>query len=429
MREQIKDYISQFNNTLNFNGICWWIIDFKDEPDYFYCNEFMEDTFSLNKNLEKHSVAETCPIAGDYNKNIDLATSAQEKAKIVFSEYSQLISQEIDEYKNKFPYYNQELNKTFYFSSRAKILEKDEENNISVLYGIIEDITFVELQKKELEENSDTIDKYVMISTTDLQGNITDVSTSFCELSGYTKDELIGSNHNIIRHPDTPNETFKDMWSTIKSGNTWKGEIKDKNKNGESFWIYNIISPNFDEKGKISGYTSIKHDITDKKTIEKLSQKDKLTNLYNRIKIDDTLNKEIEKAKRYNLDFSIVIIDIDNFKSINDKHGHIVGDKILIEFAKILKTNIRKIDIAGRWGGEEFIIISENTNISSTQLLAEKLRLSIENFDFKVAGKNTASFGVSQYKENDTIESLINRADKALYKAKKSGKNRVEILK
>lgn len=426
MREAVKRYIEQFNNTLNFDGVSWWIIDLEDDPDYFYCNAFMKETFSLEQSLNKHSIAQTCPIAGDYNKNIDLATSAQEKAKIVFDEYSQLISQEIDEYNNEFPYYNEVLNKTFYFNSRAKVLEKNDKNEISILYGVIEDITTLELQKRELKANSKIIDEFVMITTTDLRAIITNVTTSFCNVSGYTKDELIGSHHNIIRDSGTPLETYKDMWATITSGKTWKGELKNKTKCGKDFWVYCIISPTFDDNEKINGYTSVKYDITDKKTIENLSKRDKLTNLYNRVKIDDALNQEIERAQRHNLELSVILLDIDNFKSINDNYGHIIGDKILSSFAQILQNNTRKIDVVGRWGGEEFIIISQNTNTKTAQILAEKLRLIIENFEFTSSIKNTASFGIAQFQKEDNSESLITRADNALYRAKRNGKNRTE---
>lgn len=426
MRECVKSYISQFNKTLNFNGLCWWIIDFENDPDYFYCNEFMEETFSLDKALDKHSVSETCPIAGDYNKNIDLASPNEEKAKLVFSEYNKLITDEIDEFNNKFPYYNKDLKKTFYFNSRAKVLEKNEKNEISILYGIIEDKTEIETQRKELEETLEIVDDYVMITTTNSKGIITNASTYFCKISGYTKEELIGSNHNINRHPDTTKKTYRDMWTTIKSGKTWKGELKNKNKDGSEFWIYTIISPKFDDNQKIKGYTSIKHNITDRKIIEKISQKDKLTQLYNRVKIDDSIDKEIERSVRYDLSLSIIILDIDNFKKINDNFGHIIGDKTLTEFANILKTNIRKIDIVGRWGGEEFIIISQNTDINAIKILAEKLRLAIADYEFDSIKKCTASFGVTQFKDNDTYETFIDRADDALYIAKNSGKNRVE---
>ncbi len=152
MKHTTKEYIELFEKTLNFNGICWWIIDFKENPDSFYCNNSMKETFSLDKTLQFHSIEKTCPIAGDYNKNIELACKTYNHAQTIIDEYKQLLNREIDEYSNKFPYFSEEFNKTLYFTSRAKILEVDDKNKISILYGIIIDITTQEEQKQEIEK-------------------------------------------------------------------------------------------------------------------------------------------------------------------------------------------------------------------------------------------------------------------------------------
>lgn len=152
---------------------------------------------------------------------------------------------------------------------------------------------------------------------------------------------------------------------------------------------------------------------------------DRLTNLYNRMKIEEVLTEEIEKAKRYQTIFSVILLDLDHFKEVNDDFGHIVGDRLLVEFANILSRRVRKADICGRWGGEEFIIVCPNTNLEKSYILAEDLRKIIENYKFDTVGHKTASFGVASYKANDSIESIINRADSALYAAKQSGRNKV----
>ena len=139
MRQIIKEYIHTFNKTLNLPGISWWVIDYEEESDYFYCNELMEEMFSLDKNLKQHLVSKTCPIAGDYNNNI--ASKDADIAKIIFDDYEKLITQKNEVYCNIFPYYNEMLNKTMYFSSRALVLEKTNSGDVSVLYGLIEDIT------------------------------------------------------------------------------------------------------------------------------------------------------------------------------------------------------------------------------------------------------------------------------------------------
>lgn len=157
-----------------------------------------------------------------------------------------------------------------------------------------------------------------------------------------------------------------------------------------------------------------------------LSITDKLTGLFNRLKLDEALNDEFNRSHRFKRSFGIIIIDMDSFKRVNDTYGHQAGDQVLIQFAKILKENIRKVDVLGRWGGEEFMIICPETDFHGTIKLAESLREIISKYDFPTIGHFNASFGVSIYDDDENIDKVISRADDALYKAKANGKNRVE---
>lgn len=154
---------------------------------------------------------------------------------------------------------------------------------------------------------------------------------------------------------------------------------------------------------------------------------DRLTKTYNRIKIDESLELEMIRFQRYDKTFGIMIVDIDHFKFVNDNYGHQIGDKVLVQFANILKSNIRKTDILGRWGGEEFIIICIEVKEEFLIKIAKKLRNEIEKFDFDTIKHKTASFGLAVSKKDEKIEQLINRADMALYKAKENGRNQVQI--
>ncbi len=172
--------------------------------------------------------------------------------------------------------------------------------------------------------------------------------------------------------------------------------------------------------------SDMKDEIKEKtKELEKLAITDKLTGIYNRVKLDEFLQNEIDRSERYNHSFTLTILDIDDFKSVNDTYGHLVGDKVLTEIANILKTSSRKTDIVGRWGGEEFLIICPESTLKDTANMIENIRLTIASFDFTRVGNKTASFGISLFKPNDTIDSLTKRADDALYKAKNSGRNKV----
>lgn len=192
------------------------------------------------------------------------------------------------------------------------------------------------------------------------------------------------------------------------------------------FWIFSAFS-----FGLLTAFILEKSNETiflNTKRLEELATTDKLTGLYNRFKIEDSIAKEIDRVQRYKRVFSVILLDIDNFKSINDNYGHITGDTVLKEFSNILRKQIRSVDVVGRWGGEEFLILLAETRKDKAKELAEHLRDKIDNYEFIVVKNITASFGVAEYNDNDTIEKLINKSDKALYKAKNSGKNRVEVL-
>jgi len=163
--------------------------------------------------------------------------------------------------------------------------------------------------------------------------------------------------------------------------------------------------------------------------IKRLSEEDYLTKLNNRRKIHEVIENEISRSKRYNSTFAIILLDIDNFKITNDKFGHNTGDQLLIQISDIIRQTIRESDIASRWGGEEFLVFCPHTNIDGAFSLAEKLRNNIEKNEFEDVGYKTSSFGVAQIEHGDTVQSLIQRADEALYSAKNSGKNMVMAAK
>jgi len=162
--------------------------------------------------------------------------------------------------------------------------------------------------------------------------------------------------------------------------------------------------------------------------LEELYITDNLTKLYNRNKLDEVLIRESNRTNRYQNSFGIILVDIDFFKKVNDEYGHQTGDIVLKEFANILQDNTRKTDTAGRWGGEEFLIICGETNLDGILTLAKNLKEKISTYSFSLGEQVTASFGVSMYKKDEDIDDMIKRADDALYKAKENGRNRVEYV-
>lgn len=161
--------------------------------------------------------------------------------------------------------------------------------------------------------------------------------------------------------------------------------------------------------------------------LQKLSTTDSLTKVYNRLKLDEILEYEKKNFQRYYRPFCVVLLDIDDFKDINDKFGHSVGDSFLVELAELLNKNKRNTDSLGRWGGEEFLIILPECDIEGAHKVAQKLKNTIEEHIFKIVGHKTASFGIAQIREGEDINTLFDRVDNALYTSKQQGKNRVTI--
>ncbi|RXK12419.1 hypothetical protein CP965_07485 [Halarcobacter mediterraneus] len=164
------------------------------------------------------------------------------------------------------------------------------------------------------------------------------------------------------------------------------------------------------------------------KELFKIANFDGLTNIYNRRKIESILNLELNRAKRYKRALSLIFFDIDNFKLINDELGHSLEDEVLEKISILVKDTVRKTDFFGRWGGEEFIIILPETKKEQAKVVAYLLKEKIANFDFEIDRKVTCSFGVSQFEESDCADSLLTRADNAMYDVKRNGKNEVKVV-
>jgi diguanylate cyclase (GGDEF)-like protein len=165
-----------------------------------------------------------------------------------------------------------------------------------------------------------------------------------------------------------------------------------------------------------------------RKKLEYETYHDPLTNLYNRRSYENIIDSELTRSKRYDKPFSLIIFDIDNFKSINDKYGHKVGDTVLIMLAKIVDESIRETDSSFRIGGEEFAITCPETKAKSAAILAEKIRNKVAGYPFETVGNVTVSIGIAEFVQDISKDHLFNNADKAMYLAKNKGKNRCEIF-
>lgn len=259
----------------------------------------------------------------------------------------------------------------------------------------------------------------------DKYGKINLINKKACELLGYSEGELLGKNvHDVLHLSNDTSCVFCEGME--KNSDKFECEFVFKKKNGEEL-IAEIFAKKLvlkDETLCVVGF----YDITQKKLAENMlyisSITDPLTGLYNRKYIKEVLNSEKEKADIYGDIFSVIMLDLDNFKNINDTRGHDAGDEVLKRLSVILKSNLRSSDIVGRWGGDEFIIIMKNTKLKEAVSIAENLRRKIEDLNFDGI-KITASMGVSVYKYKSQIKDIILQADYYLYVAKNKGKNLV----
>lgn len=280
------------------------------------------------------------------------------------------------------------------------------------------------IKRKHFQQYVSLIERHVSTSITDADGVIVCVSEAFSDMTGYLEGELIGKKHSILRHPDMPKEIYENLWETITQGKPWHGRIKNLKKNKESYWVDAYIEPIFDD-GIIIGYQAVRQNITDEALFESLAKIDVLTGLYNRTAIEEFAQLFMDESQRYQMPFSIIMVDLDDFKQVNDQYGHPVGDKVLKKLSEIFQELIRSSDRIGRWGGEEFIILLPQTTYVQARELAERLRIGFATYKFENMGYKTASFGVAFFEIGDTLNKLIEKADKALYVSKNLGKNRV----
>jgi len=263
---------------------------------------------------------------------------------------------------------------------------------------------------------------------TDATGTILGINPAFTAVTGYTPEETVGKRPGFLNSGWHDDEFYAGLWRAVRETGSWSGEIWNCHRSGRVFPVQETITAITNGEGQPTHYVAILSDITDRKRLEteleSLARHDALTSVFNRGRLSDFLDHELARCGREAIPFSLILLDIDNFKRINDTYGHRSGDEVLRGLTRRLEANLRQSDLLGRWGGEEFLILLPNTDQAGAQTTAEKLRAVIETADLGVPDQITISLGVASYRHGDDASTLVDRADQAVYRAKAAGRNR-----
>lgn len=293
----------------------------------------------------------------------------------------------------------------------------------------------------QLSDLNMALDAHAIVAITDAQGVITSVNDKFCEISQYSRSELVGKTHSIINSNYHPNSFFEDLWKTIARGRVWTGEICNRAKSGRLYWVSTTIVPFVNSSGQPMRYVAIRADITERKRIEQkikeMAYHDALTGLPNRRLLMERLEGVLAHSAETNCYSALLLLDLDHFKNVNDTLGHDIGDQLLQDVSDRLMRIQRPRDTVARLGGDEFVVVLVDVGQTEAEASLNTGRI-CENIiqqlsaPFEIGGSlvNTSpSIGAVLF-QGDKVDSteLMKRADISMYEAKTYGRKRVRFF-
>lgn len=268
------------------------------------------------------------------------------------------------------------------------------------------------------------IDQVVM---TNSSGEIIYVNRAFENQTGYRREDVFGLTPRILKSGHHDDGFYQGLWETISSGKPFRATFCNKARDDSLYYLEQAITPVQSASGEITHYLATGKDVTERLRMERvllrMATMDLLTGLANRRYGEDLLEQALREAVEGGEGLSVIIVDLDHFKSINDGFGHEVGDQVLARVGQLLVDLVRNADSAIRWGGEEFVILAPRTRLPDAVALADRVRVGLGQHTHAVVGHITASLGVAEHEPGDTRKSLVKRADEALYAAKAAGRN------
>lgn len=310
-------------------------------------------------------------------------------------------------------------------------------NGNSCILAYVTDISARKRAEADLRIAAAAFESQEGIVVTDAQGVILQVNQAFTEITGYTSAEVIGQTPSLLKSGRHDAHFYRTMWATIAQTGAWQGEIWDRRKNGEIYPKWLTISAVKDERGVVTHYVGTHFDITERKRAEEkiqaLAYTDQLTGLANRFSLNEWLIQALALAGRSGNPLALLMIDLDNFKAINDTLGHHVGDQLLVEVANRLRKAVRQTDLVARLGGDEFVVVlSDLEGPADAAHVADKI-ISLVAAPFILERnelRSSASIGICLFPEDaGQREDLIKKADAAMYHAKANGRGNYQFFK
>ncbi|MGM0553179.1 MAG: PAS domain S-box protein [Pseudomonadota bacterium] len=308
-------------------------------------------------------------------------------------------------------------------------VEFDEHGEVTRMLGTVQDITEQYHLEQEQRLLAATFDISQAIFITDVSGTIRRVNATFAQVTGFSEREAVGANPRILNSGLQDRSFYEEMFRSVREHGYWEGEVWNRRKSGEVFPLHETITAIRDGSGEIEHYIAVFHDISHQKELEAALEHqafyDPLTRAANRGYFEALMDQEASRSQRYGRPGSLVMLDIDYFKAINDTWGHDVGDEVLRTLVQVLERRLREADVLCRWGGEEFMVLLPDTDAERAVRAAEQLRAEVERASFPRVRQVTVSLGVSGYRPGEPVKDWIKRADDAMYAAKQEGRNRV----
>lgn len=266
---------------------------------------------------------------------------------------------------------------------------------------------------------------------TDNRGRIHWVNPAFTRLTGYSRDEVMGQTPRILKSGLQPAAVYDELWATICAGRVWQGVLQNRRKDGSLYLSAQTVTPVLGHEGEPVHFVTIQQDVTEQKQQEEqirhMAYHDPLTDLPNRRALQERLEQVVRQARK-DREAALLMLDVDNFKVVNDSLGHLAGDELLVTLARLLRTHLRPGDLLARLGGDEFALLVEGLTFSEARGVGEKLLRAVRESQFSQDGQTfplSVSIGIARIDGRVDPTSIMALADSALYTAKEMGRNRL----